>query len=468
MSISDPFEILEGNAAQVLATLPAASVHCCVTSPPYWGLRDYGVGPQAWGGDPKHDHAWGPEIRVSATNHVDKRRWNHAWNGRGEKQPAEKRPASDRLAVGQGSFCVCGAWRGALGLEPTPELYVDHVVEIFRGVRRVLRDDGTLWLNLGDSYSSGNRRTYDHASVNKGKRGMMTARPRQPDCLKPKDLIGIPWRIAFALQADGWYLRSDIIWAKPNAMPESVTDRPTKSHDYVFLLAKRERYFYDAVAIREPASEKTLTVHTTPNKGSGTESKGGKWNKWMADHGGRYNAATRNRRTVWTIATQPYAGLHFATYPTALVAPCVKAGTSERGCCRRCGAPSRRIVETTSVRPSDYKGKWTAADPQAGGRRMLANVHARRQADGDHDNPFPAPETVAWKSLCTHEQNPLPCIVLDPFCGSGTTGVVALRLGRCFIGIELNNAYVAMARRRIAREALVVNNGHRKQGTQCT
>jgi DNA modification methylase len=283
------FEIRKGDALEVLRTLPTESAHCCVTSPPYWGLRDYGVKPIVWGGDRAHRHEWGPSILLNASNHVDKRRWNHARNGRGEEQPIEKRPGQRQRKIGQGEICACGAWRGALGREPTPELYVTHIVAIFREVRRVLRDDATLWLNLGDTYSSGNRDSYDQVSDNKGARGIRNTRPGQPSYLKPKDLIGIPWRVAFALQRNGWFLRSDIIWHKPNAMPESVTDRPTKSHDYIFLLAKSERYFYDGAAIREPISEKTLTVHTTPYKGNGSESAGGKWNKWMADHGGRFH-----------------------------------------------------------------------------------------------------------------------------------------------------------------------------------
>ena len=158
----------------------------------------------------------------------------------------------------------------------------------------------------------------------------------------------------------------------------------------------------------------------------------------------------RNKRSVWTIATEPYAGAHFATYPTALVTPCVKAGTSERGCCPECGAPWQRLLNKTPVHPIDYKGKWRADDPQASGRRMLANLRSRRRAGEAHNHPFPAPKTVGWKQTCGHSHDPVPCTVLDPFCGSGTTGVVALRLGRRFMGIELNAKYVEMARRRIS------------------
>jgi DNA modification methylase len=451
------FEIRLGNALAILNSLPSESVHCCVTSPPYWGLRDYGVPAQVWDADHEHRHIWGPPVLVNATNHTDKRRWNHARNGRGEEQPEEKRPGRDRHRIEQGNFCNCGAWRGSLGLEPTPELYVEHMVEVFRGVRRVLRADGTCWLNLGDSYARDEGKGHHQpgqlgklAYISDGGGGRAAVAAKlEASGLKPKDLCGIPWRVAFALQADGWYLRSDVIWSKPNAMPESVTDRPTKAHEYLFLLSKSERYSYDAVAVQEKAvCDRVRGPALHPDLVS-TNGNDGLCRRPLA--------RVRNRRTVWTLATEPYSEAHFATYPTTLVEPCVKAGTSERGCCPECGASWRRMVETVSVDPIDYEGKWSDADPSASGRRMLANVRGRRQAGEDHDNPFPAPRTVGWAASCAHGHNPVPCTVLDPFCGSGTTGLVALRLGRCFIGIELNTSYVAMARKRIAGDAPLLN-----------
>ena len=295
----DWLTVWQGDCREVMAQMPDESVHTVVTSPPYWGLRDYGIG-------------------------------------------------------------------GQLGLEPTPEEYVANMVAVFREVRRVLRADGTVWLNLGDSYAGGERVT------------------DQQDGLKPKDLVGIPWRVAFALQADGWYLRSDIIWSKPNPMPESVTDRPTKAHEYLFLLSKSPRYYYDADAVREPH------VRTWDESNGGNLKVGGVrpvgTNEVHAHGGGglimrsrNYNPLGRNRRTVWTIATEPFPGAHFATYPTALVEPCILAGS----------------------------------------------------ARGD--------------------------LVLDPFAGAGTTGMVALRHGRRFVGIELNPTYAEMARRRIVDDAPLLN-----------
>src|SRR5712691_9146283 len=204
-SVSE-FEIRPGDAVEVLKMMPDASVHCCVTSPPYWGLRDHGVALRAWGGLPVHMHVWGPPVLVSATNHVDKKRWQHARNGRGEKQPIEKRPGWQRHRIPQGRFCSCGAWRGALGLEPTPQLYVRHIVEVFRAVRRVLRRDGTCWLNLGDSYARDERKGQHRAgAVGKqayiydggGGRAAVTA-DLGASGMKPKDLCGIPWRVALA------------------------------------------------------------------------------------------------------------------------------------------------------------------------------------------------------------------------------------------------------------------------------
>ena len=292
----------QGDSLEVLRKLPAESVHCCVTSPPYWGLRDYGA-------------------------------------------------------------------EGQIGLEETPEQFLNRLVNVFTEVKRVLKPDGTLWLNIGDGYTSGNRGY--RAPDKKNPARAMSIRPDTPDGLKPKDLIGIPWMVAFALRADGWYLRSDIIWAKPNPMPESVTDRPTKAHEYIFLLSKSERYFYDAEAVKE----QSVSDHPSGNgfkrdvRLSYRDKNGarGNENQWQV-------APSRNRRTVWTIATQPYPGAHFATFPQALVEPCILAGCPEGG------------------------------------------------------------------------------TVIDPFGGSGTVSLVAKRLGRGSIYIDLNPEYLQMALKRMGNQ----------------
>jgi DNA modification methylase len=264
-------EILHGDCRETLKTLPDASVHCCVTSPPYFGLRDYG-----------HD--------------------------------------------------------GQIGLEESPDAFVQQMVAVFREVKRVLRDDGTLWLNLGDSYAgSGKGRNPDgtvHVSALLAKQGtsagtVMGNVPSGlvPEGMKAKDLIGIPWRVAFALQADGWYLRQDIIWHKPNPMPESVTDRCTKAHEYIFLLSKSARYFYDAEAIKEEAT----------GGGSGNDERKDSAERGCPNAGGTASGVpwqgsdTRNRRSVWSVVTKPYRAAHFATFPPDLIRPCILAGCPTGG-----------------------------------------------------------------------------------------------------------------------------------------
>ena len=317
------------------------------------------------------------------------------------------------------------------------------MVDVFREVRRVLRKDGTLWLNLGDSYSSGGRETYGTWAPD-SKQATHTAiksapRAREQDGIKPKDLIGMPWRIAFALQADGWYLRQDIIWSKPNPMPESVTDRCTKSHEYIFLLSKSERYYYDAAAIRDAPSGRTDAIRSfgnNPNRNDGN-SEG-----WSLD-----GSVGRNKRSVWEVTTQPFSEAHFATFPPALIEPCIKAGTSSMGCCGECGTPFRRLNETTpSAATSETKGTKAANSP-------------RNDGDGWNSNNgrgFPQKKItmIGWEPACVCNSSSVKvCTVLDPFAGAGTTGLVADRLQRNAILIELNPNYADMSERRIVGDA---------------
>ncbi|MCP4798315.1 MAG: site-specific DNA-methyltransferase [bacterium] len=248
-------KILQGNCLEVLKDLPEQSVNTCITSPPYWGLRDYGEGEQ-------------------------------------------------------------------LGLEDSPDKFVENLVSVFREVKRVLRDDGTVWLNLGDSYSSGGRTTTTNQTL-RGDKDYGVTRPKPSKGIKPKDLIGIPWRVAFALQADGWYLRQDIIWHKPNPMPESVKDRCTKAHEYIFLLSKNAKYYFDNEAIKQPAKwivgdDRGKRADTRRNK-KGMNSMSG------------ITKAKVNKRSVWTVTTKPFKGAHFATFPPDLIEPCVLAGCPEGG-----------------------------------------------------------------------------------------------------------------------------------------
>ena len=288
--------ILIGDVLKRLGEIPDGTVRTCVTSPPYFGLRDYGTA--SWeGGNPECEHSINQD---DADNERD---------GQFE----------ERVFRGDRSACIkCGATRvdSQIGLENTPDEYVANMVAVFREVWRVLTDDGTLWLNLGDSYFAKPKSNY--AGMARG--------------YKNKDLIGIPWRVAFALQADGWYLRSDIIWAKPNPMPESVTDRPTKSHEYLFLLTKSAKYYYDREAIREPIKETTSGKSGVRRSGN---SKTRNKEHWGIPHDPQNVVVVydeikgANKRDVWTIPTKPFKGAHFAVMPEALVEPCVLAGSAK-------------------------------------------------------------------------------------------------------------------------------------------
>ena len=403
-------KLLNGDVRQTLQKLETESVHCVVTSPPYWGLRDYGS-------------------------------------------------------------------EGQLGLEETPDEYIDNMVKVFREVKRVLRNDGTVWLNLGDSYagSNGSRGiTENTPSVKKGdklllkriegrnftehKDGGMPIISPDSIGLKHKDLVGIPWRVALALQADGWYLRSDIIWNKPNPMPEPVKDRPTKSHEYIFLLTKSAKYYYDHEAIKEPYSESsierinqvTFDSQTGGDKDYGkvsvhsknTNSIRGTLEKFKENLG-----SGRNRRSVWDITVKSYPGAHFATFPEEIPELCIKAGTSEGGCCLECGNPYKRIVEKgEKVSSEDYKGQ---------GKKDYASALAENPSDVKRRTLESMRQVIykGWEAGCDCEGVKIPCVVLDPFAGSGTTCAVASRLGRDSIGIELNEEYLKLARKRCKIES---------------
>ncbi len=511
--MNELWDIKTGDCREMLGTLPERSVQCVVTSPPYWGQRDYGTA--EWdGGDSSCDHVES-ELRRGvnlARSHVSTR-------GGGKK-------IATAGTVPYKTICAkCGAARvdQGIGLEADVEAWVDAMVEVFRKVRRVLRDDGTLWLNLGDKYNNNPKGslngqdksgltstlTQEHSPANIG--GLVPG-------LKVKDLIGLPWRVAFALQADGWYLRRDIIWHKPNPMPESATDRPSTAHEYMFLLTKsgnplfwshrngesqrtkpdpdyrwtlhdEERttpppgwnwvmnkcschrsqkdhwkrrnlwtghdYFYDGDAVRVPVTGNAHARGNGVNPKAYESPAGWDTSSGTGDHGsihrngrekGRIKqnpsfsssvnelVTSSNLRSVWSIATQAFDGPHYATYPEKLVEPCIKAGTSERGECPECGAPWRRSIEST--------GHVNNREP----------AHVPGLVGTKTDSTGWSPQNVAtddWRPTCDHGGEPVPQTVLDPFSGAGTTGLVAARFGRNYIGLELNPEYAEMSRRRI-------------------
>jgi len=381
-------KIYEGDALTLLKTFPSEIFNTCVTSPPYYGLRAYGTNPVIWDGDENCQHEFTENIFIRKRGNI---------NGLTAK-------AGNTIAgisgIGTDIGCICskcGAWRGELGSEPSPELFVKHIVDIFREVKRTLKKDGTCWINLGDSYFGSGQGYGDTKTTNKGHNGSRERKKpiwRGTD-LKPKDLIGIPWMVAFALRADGWYLRSEIIWYKRNPMPESVTDRPTKAHEQIFLLSKNAKYYYDAEAILEECSVNTharISQDVAAQVGSYRANGGAKTNGPMKavirtpkqqparlgiKNNDSFNNATclkvekRNKRSVWEVATQSFSEAHFATFPEKLIVDCIKAGCPEGG------------------------------------------------------------------------------LVLDPFAGANTTGLVARKLNRNYIALELNPEYIKIGNNRV-------------------
>jgi DNA modification methylase len=524
--------IVVGHVLDRLRAMPSESVHMCVTSPPYYGLRSYGTEPQVWGGDPKWQclkdgHEWGALERPK----------------KGDRLPSFSMASNDALGAPEfaqggaplngGNFCQrCGAWRGGLGLEPTVELYIEHMVAVFREVRRVLRRDGTLWLNIGDSYSAGGgyspnapsnlagaKQTTQHSREYKG-------RAPTPGT-KPKDLLMIPAQLALALRADGWWLRSEIVWAKRAPMPESCTDRPTSAHEKVFLFAKSgtptfwthrdhagtrtkpapdyrwqqtddhgrvvaeqdfeppgfrkdwphwkrinlwdgHDYFYDAEAVKEESE----TGDPRSPHGAGQDSIGGRPasgtrlrpSVLKGGFGGksantdkpafRAVRTTRNMRNVWHLGPEPFPEAHFATFVTEIPRRAILAGTSERGVCPKCGAPWVRRIESIfrTTRGSSVAGGQKGFDGQNGWAGYPTGVND-------------VTTTLGWRASCScRQQQPgvgpggdfipdaIPATVLDHFLGAGTTLMVADRLGRSCVGIELNPEYARMSEGRLTRD----------------
>ena len=439
--------------------LPVAdrSVHCCVTSPPYWGLRDYGLAD--WeGGDAKCSHV--KPMPDWVQTHLDKA------GTRPFRKPEYFAHSEEPWPNGVCGHCGARQQGAGIGLEPTLSEWLDNIVAVGREVWRVLRDDGTWWLNLGDAYAGSGKgpATSDKQASNQGSvrtsfrrdRAEIIPGKRTPrgegsgrwgmgdvavDGLPAKNLMGQPWRAAFALQDDGWILRKGIIWHKPNPMPESVSDRPTSAHEMIFLLVKQPRYFYDAEAVRQPSLDPTdnrAARSTVSQKRMPSEKVNG-----IRPNDKTY--PTANLRDVWTIPTQGRPDAHFASFPDEVPKRCILAGTSEHGVCADCGAPWVRQVEKelqTGNRKPNQTTRVKDADPNDMGA-------ARDRAGHIGGGSYYETQTVGWQPTCDCGAATVPATVLDPFIGRGTTAIVAQRLGRRAIGVDLNPDYLALARKNL-------------------
>ena len=379
-SVGGSSRVLVGDCRDTLQQLPDGSVHCVVTSPPYWSLRTY-----------------------DTDTHND----------------------------------------GLIGLEPTFDEHINNLLAVFKQVRRVLRPDGTVWLNYGDAYSSGSG-LVNWAASGGPVRGV--ERRAVDVALPPKNQMMMPARVAMALQNDGWILRKEIIWEKPNPLPESVKDRPTSSHEKVFLFAQQPRYFYDDVAVRSRTNTDTQSPHEpAPLEGWDTEQS--------PDHVTSSNGVTAAAlRDVWTIPTAPFPGAHFATFPTRLVEPCIKAGTSEHGVCAVCGAPWLRQTEIGHIKNRPSAGH----DPRSRGEDRRAEGSGQHGWKGN--NLLAVHTTLGWEPGCGCDSERVPATVLDPFGGAGTVAVVAHQLGRDAVLCELSQSYAELSAARITGDAPMLNN----------
>jgi|9_EtaG_2_1085328.scaffolds.fasta_scaffold03939_14 DNA modification methylase len=359
-------KILQGNCLDKLKELPDQSINTCITSPPYWGLRDYGE----------------------------------------DKQ---------------------------LGMEDTPEEFVNNLVEVFREVKRVLRDDGTVWLNLGDTYSATRwSNTPSTTGISQSYSDIVLQKKTK---LPDKNLVGIPWRVAFALQQDGWYLRQDIIWHKPNPMPESVKDRCTKAHEYIFLLSKSPKYYFDNETIKEESKTKWNSNKISKQIKIIETNKMENFRQGKGHHPDKVQSG-RNKRSVWTVTTKPFKGAHFATFPMDLIEPCVLAGCPEKACVA-CGKPYERVIQKQKSLKVERNKRSGTDDRKIGGVLDKYN----------RENP---PIDLGLEKQCNCETNETKSgTVLDPFGGSGTTGIVASNHNRKAVLIELNTEYIEIARQRI-------------------
>ncbi len=429
-------QVITGDCTEVMKGWPADSIDLVVTSPPYWGLRDYGVETvQVWGGDPECEHEWVEDSTKFGNM------------GGGEEGRKEVWNSNMRDKLPKRNFCYnCGAWRGSLGLEPHPQMFIDHLTEICREIKRVLKPSGTFWINLGDTFygSGGKGGQYEKFMPDKGQPDHYRQSSKtRSNWLQPKQKLMIPSRVAIALQHDGWILRSDIIWHKPNHMPSPVKDRLTTAYEHVFLFSKERRYYFDLDSIRVPhEAPRLLRGGSITRQGIPRQSLSSK-----EEYG---SPLGKNPGDLWRIPTTPFPGAHFATFPPKLIEPIIKAG-SPRWICSQCRMPRERILEEGL----SFKDKEIQKDELSKTRYTPDEAHNphslafRRQAYRKLGLEGPPPKkTVGWTDCgCGEGWN--PGIVLDPFGGSGTVGQVARKLGRRFIIIEIKPEYADIARQRV-------------------
>lgn len=425
--------IIQGDALSVLKMLPNESVDCVLTSPPYWGLRDYGTGTETiFDGEPNCSHSWKSE-RI------------HWHSNRANSKPKEA--VDDTFQIKGSNWVVCqrcGAWKGQLGLEPTVDLYIRHLCDTFDEIKRVLKRIGTCWVSLGDTYSvsnngSNDRREKDGLWLNpqrryKGQKAGKAGLPAKCLCL-------ISFRFPIEMANRGWILRNTIIWHKPNCMPSSVKDRFTGDFEYLFFFAKSQSYWFEQ-QLEPPVRNSDVSYRAQLRVNTAYCAKPPYQNKFPVS----FNLSGRNKRSVWTIPTAPFPEAHFATFPEALFETPINAGCPEF-ICTKCGVGRRKLYDGKSagafnIRVRDVKkGRIKHADRRAS-REEVLNYDESEYGGGG--------KRFLGYTDCSCGAPFTPGVVLDPFFGSGTTGVSALKLNRTFIGIDLNPQYIAIAKKRIA------------------
>lgn len=449
--------ILSGDCRGSLSKRPAESVHCVCTSPPYYRLRSYNTEPQVLGGDPEHVHEWGEAVdgkraRGSDLGNISPKQGSNS----GSLRMVDSVPTH--------RFCPCGAWLGELGQEPTLSLYVAHLVEFMAAVHRVLHPSGVVFLNIGDSYYSDPGKGGSGTPTGRNGRGEgydRRASSGSPEWLKPKDQMLVPQRVAIALQEWGWWVRAEVIWSKPNAMCEPVKDRPSRSHEQVWVLTKSHRYYWDQEAGREPFADKRQG--RDGGKQASERNRGGREDGFTKPNGIDPSAnGGRNCQSVWRISPEPFSagklGIteadHFAAMPQELIRRCVALGSSEHGVCPACLSPWERIIERGDPLAEkqracggDARGEYHGADRKEyaeAGVQTPAGVKARALASMFERN------TTGWKPTCSCPPSPpIPATVLDPFGGTGRVGRVAVGMGRDAVICELKSCYLDIIRANI-------------------